>query len=127
MQPNSNTETIARLRDQVWERDERIRQLEQEITGSNDLKIMGEALRLGLSPVETKVWGVLRSREIASHQTIYTVLYGFRADPPEEGVICRHIWGLRRKIGPHGYHITNYHGHGWKLERGEYVPETNGH
>lgn len=124
---DANVSEIARLRDQVWARDERIRQLEQEITGSNDLNIKGEALRLGLSPVETKVWGVLRSREIASQKTIYTVLYGARLyDPPEESIVRAHIFNMRRKIGPHGYHITNYHGHGWKLERGEYVPEVAG-
>ncbi|TCT42762.1 transcriptional regulator [Martelella mediterranea] len=104
---------IARLRDACDEKEERIRQLEAEITRLDD---MAEAMRFGLTPTELKLWAMLKRRGRVDRQAIYTVIYGDRADGgPKPKTIDVLMCKLRHKVQPLGYQVESSYGHGWRL------------
>lgn len=117
----STETTIAQLRADLEQANERCQQLENAIWG---LRRKGEALRMGLTPRECDIWRLLCRNHFVSRGLIRLVVYADRADGgPDRGGIDVLIFKLRRKINPFGYVIETMHGHGWRLVRPTTTPE----
>lgn len=72
-----------------------------------------------LSPLETRVFGVLVRRPCASFTAIMTALYSDRADADvidDQTAIRCYVCKIRRKLTPFGITITTRRGHGYALD-----------
>ncbi|MET3602157.1 helix-turn-helix domain-containing protein [Martelella mangrovi] len=91
--------------------------LEAALRGLEDTK---EAMALGLTPTEFRIYSVLRRHEAASTEAILMALY---SDKPDGGsdynIVSVYIHKLRRKLEGNGYRIESRHGVGYRLVRAE--------
>jgi DNA-binding response OmpR family regulator len=83
----------------------------ERITALEDrVAVLEEALGLtykapvdwGLSAHQTKLLGIIARSPVASHERIYTALYGDRADPPGMTAIKTLLVHIRRRLARHG-------------------------
>ncbi|MBO6759154.1 MAG: helix-turn-helix domain-containing protein [Roseibium sp.] len=89
---------------------ERAAQLEKQLVADVPLPAAW-----ALSPGEARVFRHLLKRGRASHDSLMTVLYGDRPEPPGEAILNVWIFKLRQKLRPFGITITNIHGAGYEL------------
>jgi len=102
---------IEDLREQIAEKDERIRQLLDELGAKQPLpRGLGR-----FSPREAELLGLLVKRDIVSRETAMVVLYGDRNAPPDDKVIDVYLHHLRKKLALVGMTIEKRSGQGWLL------------
>ena len=95
---------------------ERNRALESAIA---DTRHMAEAMRLGLTPGESEIYRVLRSRECVTREALYTAIYAHRPDGgPDRKSLDVMVHKLRCKLAAHGKRLRTVHAWGWVLEEG---------
>lgn len=95
---------------------ERVRELEAVLGLRIDLPNA-----LGLTPIETRIVGILISREIVSGEAIFSAVYGGKpyADQPDQKVVEVHLVKIRRKLRKHGVKIKNSYGVGYYIEKAD--------
>ncbi|AKR55724.1 hypothetical protein XM25_07920 [Devosia sp. H5989] len=101
---------IARLRGEIADKDERIRQLMVELGAGWSAPTV-----LGLTYTEAAILGLLMRRDLVSRDMAMTVLYGDRSDPPDANIVSVYIVKLRRKLSPRGINIVTSWAQGWSL------------
>jgi DNA-binding winged helix-turn-helix (wHTH) protein len=97
---------------------------------------------LNLTALQSKIFGIMMTREIVSRDMFLDAIYGDRPEPDPKTIEV-HLTLLRRKLSPHGICIRNSYGIGWYLtaadkakltaistpthtERGEHERATSG-
>lgn len=71
----------------------------------------------GLSPRENQTLGIIAKRpEGASHERLFSALYGAKNDPPGEKIIHVTISHMRRKLRPYGIQINTNWGVGYWMD-----------
>ncbi len=97
-------------------KDERIRQLEDEVM------VLKDALGLtykgnpdwALTDTQTQILGVLSKTVLATNERIYTAVWGMKPERDAQNVKIQ-IFKLRNKLAPHGIIIETKHGIGYAL------------
>jgi len=102
---------IAQLRDEIAEKDERIRQLMDELGAVQPVP----AALMPLTYTEAALFGLLVRRDLVTRGMVMTVLYGERSEPPDSNIVSVYIVKLRRKLRPHGIEIATSWAQGWSL------------
>lgn len=111
---------IAALEDRVDLLEEQVAQLERALSGDLPCPIEWR-----LTASETRVFGVLVHREVASRDAIMAALYRDRnREEPDPKIVDVFICKLRRKIKPHGVVIKTRHGMGFSLENRQSFKEA---
>lgn len=106
---------IEDLRDRIAEKDERIRQLLDELGASQPIpRGLGH-----FSPTEGELLGLLIKRDIVSRETAMVVLYGDCTAPPDDKVIDVFIHHIRRKLVLVGIEVCGRGGQGWFIPPGD--------
>lgn len=96
---------------------ERIRQLEEIIAPQVEIP---PSFRL--TPTESRIFRSLKTGRVMSRNSLLTLLYSDRAEPPEnELIVNSFICHIRRKIEPFGLKIECSYGVGWWLVEPEFV------
>lgn len=105
------------------QRDElqRLRDRVAELEGLLGIADGFELQRLGLSPTESMVCGMLLKRAVVSHEAIFTALYGDRSecDQPNFNMVTTLISLLRRRLKVFNVGIRN------ERSRGYYILESH--
>lgn len=69
---------------------------------------------LNLTPLKSRIVGILMNREIVSRDMFLDTIYGDKPEPDPKTIEV-HITQIRRKLSPHGIDIKNHYGVGWYL------------
>lgn len=102
----------TRLRDENEMLREQVRQLREAMAPSDFPLPEG----LHLTPTERALLSHLSSRNVATHESLFMVLYSDRTDDgPGGNNVPVHIARLRQKIVPFGASIINVRGVGFRL------------
>lgn len=84
-------------------------------------KMLGQEYRapaiLRLTSGEHKMLGLLRARDFVSQDSMFTLLYGDRVDPPTINVVRARISHLRFKMFRHGMTVAVTYGDGYYLSK----------
>jgi DNA-binding response OmpR family regulator len=102
----------ARLREELDEAQERIRQLEQIL---NDRIEVG--IKLGLTPQQAKLFSILLKCELATKHALYHGLYGMSQDygDIQPKIIDVHISKIRKTLRSFDLQIETIYSRGWRL------------
>lgn len=91
---------------------EKVAILEDALSGTRLLP-----LEWGLTGQESRVFGVLVNRELASKEAVMVSLYGDKPDAAMEKIVDVYICKIRKKLKPFGIDIQTVWGRGWVLPR----------
>jgi DNA-binding winged helix-turn-helix (wHTH) protein len=77
--------------------------------------VAGERRQAG--PTARRIFRLLWSRRgrLVSREGLMTVLWGLRADPPQDATLTAHILRLRQLLDGSGWGVVNAYGAGWQL------------
>jgi len=100
---------LQRLRD-------RIEELEQ-ILGIDRSMTTRLRAALQITKDQARVLGMLLSRNIATHESLYIALYGARpdCDQPQFKILDVQICHLRARLKRHGIAVKTHWGEGWSV------------
>lgn len=104
----------CKLREEIEERDETIRQLRAELSGPDELP----GWLPHLTGRESDFLRVLASRDrLLTKEALYVAVYGSTDNGPDLKIVDVIICKLRRKLIDHGIIIETVWGQGYKLDR----------
>lgn len=90
---------------------ERVRQLEDALAPGG----FDPPIEWSLTPKEAAMLSHLTTREIASKESLYGVLYSGSLEQPDIKIIDVFICKLRKKLSPHGVEVKTVWGRGYSL------------
>lgn len=102
---------VTKLEDENEELRERIRMLEAMMGFTFDAP-----LQFGMTAKESKIFGVLLKRDLATKQHIMDVLYSTMPDKePDMKIVDVFVCKMRAKIKPFGVEVSTSWGRGWYM------------
>jgi DNA-binding winged helix-turn-helix (wHTH) protein len=104
----------AKWKEKYFEAQEEITQLKAAagLTASD----LNKCIKLGLTKDQAKVLLVVSAKDVGTRDSIFTLVYGDKLDPPEMKTIDVHMVRIRRFLAPLGVTVETVWGHGYRMD-----------